>query len=244
MKQIIVATDHKERFESSFASMDLIVTWCGLSVEEVLKVRGRSNIIFVCMDHDNKDTLNKLGLYLRDICIEDEKVLYLYGNKEDVDMVGALVPSLFIAKSSYSFVDLKNVLEELENEINKKDSNKPGILILDDDIEYAEKLRVYLDPYYRFFHCRFNLEEIAKMAPLADTIIISLDGSMKLCDFMELFRLIQAKKKNNDKFRYYYLAGDNKYRAMMNAESEKTAISFSKEMEVERIARFFIDAAK
>ena len=243
MKQIIVVTDHKERFESEFMSTDLIVTWCSLSVESLLKERGRSNIIFVCMDHDDKDTLKKLGLYLRDICIEDEKILYLYGNMEDVDTIRPLIPKLFVANASYSFVDLSRLIEELQDDFAKNEKDKPVFLIIDDDVEYAEKLRVYLDPYYRFFLCRFNPEDIAKMASVADVMVLCLDGSMKLVDFMELFRLIASKKKNNKDFKYYYLAGDNKNRAMMNAESEKTAISFSKEMGIDRIAKFLIDLA-
>lgn len=243
MKQIIVVSDHREKFENAFSNMDIQATWCGLSVEELIKVRGRSNIIFVCMDHDDSKTIEKIGLFLRDICIEDEKMLYIYGSKENVDALSSFVPKLFISKTVYSFVDLSRTVEELIGDVNESDSGKPCFLLIDNDSEYSEKLRVYLDPYYKFMLCHFDVEDIARMVPFAQIAIISLEGKMTISQLMELFRMFAAKKRNSN-FKYYYLAKDDKERSLMNAGSEKTAISFSKEMDVERIARYFIDLVK
>lgn len=243
MKQIIVVTNHRDKFEKEFAGGDFAVTWSALTVEALLAVRGRSNILFVCLDHEKHDDLVKIGLYLRDICIEDEKILYLYGNKADVDEVASYVPSLFIQKSLYSFADFVQIRDELAKNTALLDKDKPVFLIIDDDTDYVEKLRVYLDSSYKVLVSRFEIREIASLIHSADTVLISMDGKLALSDFMGLFRLLVVKKKKPS-FKYYYMSATDRERAMLNSATESTSISFSKEMDVERVARYFIDMIK
>ena len=243
MKQIIVVTNHKDRFEKEFAGSDFMVTWCELAVESLLPVRGRSNILFVCLDHEKHDDLVKIGLYLRDICIEDEKILYLYGNKADVDEVASYVPSLFIQKSLYSFADFVQIRDELAKNTAQSDKGKPVFLIIDDDTDYVEKLRVYLDNDYKVLVSRFEIREIASLIHAADIVLISMDGKLALHDFMGLFHMLVVKKKKSS-FKYYYMSATNSERAELNAGSDSTSISFSKEMDVERVAKYFIDMTR
>ncbi len=243
MKQIIVVTNHKDRFEKEFAGSDFLVTWSALTVESLLPVRGRSNILFVCLDHEKHDDLVKIGLYLRDICIEDEKILYLYGNKADVDEVASYVPSLFIQKSLYSFADFVQIRDELAKNTALLDKDKPVFLIIDDDTDYVEKLRVYLDNDYKVLVSRFEIREIAALIHSADIVLISMDGKLALRDFMGLFRLLVVKKKKPS-FKYYYMSSTDRERAMLNSATESTSISFSKEMDVDRVAKYFIDMTR
>lgn len=238
MKQIIVVTNHQDKFEKEFAGTDIMITWSALSPEALLAVRGRSNILFVCLDHENHDDLVKIGLFLRDICIEDEKILYLYGNKSDVDEVSSYVPSLFIQKSLYSFADFVQIRDDLVRDRNESDTGKPVFLIIDDDTDYVEKLRVYLDNDFKVLVSRFEIREIASLIHSADIVLISMDGKLALHDFMGLFQMLAARKKKSS-FKYYYMSASDAQRAELNSGSESTSISFSKEMDVDRVAKYF-----
>ena len=103
MKQIIIVTNHKDRYQKDIPENSLYVTWCDFSVDALLAVRDRSNIIFLLMDHEKYDDLNNMALYLRDLCLEMEKYVYMYGNKEDVDTMKSKIPAIFIKKTMYSF---------------------------------------------------------------------------------------------------------------------------------------------
>ncbi|MCR5687431.1 MAG: hypothetical protein K6G58_05365 [Lachnospiraceae bacterium] len=241
MKQIIIVTNQKDRYEREIPE-DLYVTWCEFSVSALIKIRNRSNLIFLLMDHEKHDALDEMAIYLRDLCIEDEKYIYMYGNKEDVDTMRSKIPSLFIKKSMYSFSHFDILTDIIIQEEVIAENGRPVFLLIDNDSEYGEKLRVFLDPYFRVVVCRFDTAEIYKLVMMADIVLISLAGTMRLYDFMELFRIIAAKSKTQG-FHYYYITDTDLERNARNSGSDKSSIAFSKEMDVERTAKYFISKA-
>ncbi len=239
MKQIIIVTNHKDRYQKDIPESSLYVTWCDFSVDALLAVRDRSNIIFLLMDHEKYDDLNNMALYLRDLCLEMEKYVYMYGNKEDVDTMKSKIPAIFIKKTMYSFSHFDLLMDLIVQEEVIAENGKPVFLLVDDDTEYSEKLRVHLDQHFRVMISRFDPEEIYKLILTADYVMISMSGSLRLYELMKLFRIIAAKSKSPG-FHYYYLTDTDNERNTSNSGSDVSSISFSKEMEIERIARYFI----
>ena len=237
MKQIIVVTDDRERYEKTFPARDFYITWCAFSIDDLIKKRANSNLILICMDHEDRNTIKRIGLYLRDICIEDEKVVYLYGNKDDVERMSSFIPSMFIKKKMFSFAQFDRMTDELLTNEVKPEEVKPICVILDDDMEYIEKLRVYLDSVFRVTVCRFDVKEINEIVLMADVVLLSVEGRMKLSEFMGLFQVLLAKKKAG-KVNFYYLTPSNGEQSIINQRIENSAISFSKEMDVVRVAEF------
>ncbi len=240
MKQIIIMTDDREKYEKHFPSGDFYITWCPLLSSELIKVRDRSNVILICMDHEKRNTLSSLGLYLRDLCIEDEKMLYLYGTKEDVETISEFVPSMCIKKTMHAFSHFYVLVEELLSREVVTENGKPVFLIIDDDTEYVEHLRLHLDKYFRVTVSRFDPKEINDLVLMSDVALISMEGTLKLSEFMKLFGMLASKKKVPG-FRYYFLTDSDKERNSINAGMEKSGISISKEMEPGRLAKFIIN---
>ena len=238
MKQIIIVTSDRAKYEASFKN-DFYVSWSTFSIPDLIKFRDRSNLILLLVGNEDFETLKTMGLYLRDLCIEDEKLLYLYGPKNNVDIITSLVPSLFIKKALYSHVHFYVMYEELiKNDVNP-DRKKPRFLILDDDTEYVESLRPHLDPFFQVFVCRFDINEIASLMHSVDIVLISMDGKMSLYDLMGMLRMLLTRAKSYSAFRYYYLAPTNRERDRMNSGNENNNLTFSKEMEVHRVAAYF-----
>ena len=243
MKQILVMTNDRERYEKALPTKDFYITWCALSMEELLEKRANSNLILLCMDHEDKNFLKNLGLYLREACLEDEKILYLYGNKEDVDTISSLVPSMFIKKALYSFAMFDAMVDELVQQEVMAENGKPCCVIIDDDAGYVERLRVHLDGLFRVVVCGFDPHQINDLVKISDVVLISVDGKLKLSEFMGLFHLLLARKRIPG-FRFYYLTPSDSERNAINLGMEKSSLSFSKEMDVERVAAFLIDQFK
>ncbi len=237
MKQIIVVTNDREKYEKEFPEKEFYITWCLLSVQELIQIRAKSNLILLCLDHEDVSTLNKMGLYLRDICIEDEKMLYVYGNKEDVDTMTTLVPSMFVKKAMYSFVRFPRILDEMVVNEVKAENSKPFCVIIDEDMEYVERLRVHLDSFFRVAVCRFNTKEINDLVLPADIILVSVEGKMKLSEFMGMFQILLAKKKAQ-KVNFYYLTPTNGERDIINMRQQNSSISISKQADPADVARF------
>ncbi len=101
VQQILVITSKKEKVEKEFNRPDLYVVWCSMSIEDIISKRARSNIFFVCVFDDDPDELRRIGIYLRDICIEEEKIVYLYGNELGVILMKSFIPSMFVRRSCF-----------------------------------------------------------------------------------------------------------------------------------------------
>ena len=239
VKQIVVVTSSREKREPLFRDHDFFITWCPFSVEELIKVRHRSNVFGLFLDDEDSDTLSRMGLYLRDLCLEDEKMLYLCGTKEEVKEFKSLVPAMFIKKSINNFSLFEGFMETLLTNEVKPHKGRPTLTIIDDDAEYIERLRVHLDEFFQVCISDFSGDETKHLISLSDVALISVDGMMKISDFMGLLRMVLRKKKES-KFRFYYLTPTDKDRIVLNAESENISLSVSKEMDVDRVAKFLI----
>ncbi len=106
LKQIIIATNYREKLEDITLGMGFYITWCGLSVKEIQNVRDQSNVIFLCPGDESAMDLKKIGLYMRDLCVDDEKIVYLYGSQTGVDGLLPYIPVLYVRR--YEFAIRKN----------------------------------------------------------------------------------------------------------------------------------------
>ena len=240
MKQMIVVTSNRGKYEKMFPDGYFRIIWCEFTMDDIITKRAGSNLLLLCMDHEDHNTLNRMALYLRDVCIEDEKMLYLYGNKEDVDYFSSLIPSMCIKKALYSFSHFDLFVDEIVQREIGIENEKACCVIIDDDTEYVERLRVHLDGKFSVVVCGFDPEEINQLIRVADLVLVSIEGRLKLVEFMGMFRLLLARKKSPN-FRFYYLTTSDRERNIMNAGTDKSSLSFSKEMEVERVAKYLID---
>ncbi|MBQ6968236.1 MAG: hypothetical protein IJP84_10095 [Lachnospiraceae bacterium] len=238
MDQIIVIAGDKSKYEADFKKYGFYVTWSSFDLKEVIKIRDRSNIILVCAVDEDYETLKKLGFYLRDICIEEEKTVYLYGRKEKVEIIKELVPSMYIKLVVLYHVAFSTVPGEILKHEFMPVRNKPTFLIIDNDTEYVGKLRLYLEPYFQILVSRFDFEEAGMLLLKSDIVLISMDATFTLREFMSFFKAVMTKK-HSPLFHFFYLASSNSERYRMNAGSENESISFSKEMEVSRVAGYF-----
>jgi len=242
MKQIIVATNVREKYQKYFPEKEFYVNWCDVSTDALLKIRDRSNIIFLCMEGIDKDELLKVALYLRDACIEDEKHLYVYGNLEDVNRIKAHVPAMYISKSEYTINGFKEiVLEIIRTEVNDQ-ADKPGILIIDNDVSYIESLRINLEEYFRVYVSHYDFDEIELMIKETNISLVGTDGVLVLSEAVRLLILLNDMKDAPD-YHYYFVAPTNNERNSLNSESDKIGISLSKEMDLHKLTHFLISKA-
>lgn len=229
----------KERLEEN----GFRVIWCPFKLSRIMEVRDISNVIFLNINEEDKDDLKRIGLYLRDLCIEEEKVLYIYGRREGVDIISSMVPSIFIRKAAYVYSEpFAALLEDMNKLASITQNHLPGLLIVDDDIEYIEKLRPYLEQSFRIYvsHCDFI--EAGTYLNISDIVLISAESKYKLSSFLDFFRAVYARKKEYGT-RLYYLTSDNVKRDHMNLGFERDAMALSKSFNLSKVASFLSNVA-
>lgn len=240
MKQIVVVTSNRKKAEKAFDSSRFYVAWCSMNLEDIIELRTRSNIFFFCIYDDDPDELKRIGIYLRELCIEEEKILYIYGTKEGVDILNSFVPSIYIRKSEYFYnTPIDDLTDDvlLINKLTDKNSKYKSILIMEEDDEYVAQLRLYLDSVFQIFVCNYDLNEMGGLILYSDILLIGTDGRFTIPESVDLLRIVQKRKKATD-FHSYFIAKDNAERQKLNIASVSGNISFSKEMEISRIAKY------
>ncbi len=242
MKQIIIATNDRERIERQLSGRDLHVTWCPMTIEGIQEVRDRSNLMFLVAKDEDEDELKRIGLYLRDLCIEYEKILYIYGNRRSVDILRARIPALYVRKSGYTIKEPFSLLLDDVAAMEQDESvDLPALLILDDKTEFIEKLRLYLEPYFRIYVSHYDPQELGILVLRSNVVLMGTDRLMTVIQFMELSRMIGRRREVPD-FHLYFLAKTQEERAMFNSEAARYGIAFSADMDASRVADYLIRA--
>ncbi|MCR5674817.1 MAG: hypothetical protein K6G16_03830 [Lachnospiraceae bacterium] len=239
MKQIIIATSDREKIEKEIGeNRDIHVSWCDLTIEGIQSIRDRSNTLFLCLRDEDEDELKKIALYLRDLCIEDEKILYLYGNRVSVDLISARVPSLFVHMAVYMMkMPFSRLLDDLDTREQETAEHRPTLLILDDNTEYIEKLRVMLDSSFRVYVSHYDLHEAGLLLLRADIVLLGMDVELSMIKYMQLFRAL-AKKMRQPGFHFYFLTSSKEDRDLINSSGDRAGVAFTRDMEPARVAEF------
>ena len=244
LKQIILISNKRDPIEKTLADKGFHVTWCPFELEHIIRVRDRSNVLFLCVNDEKEEDLNKICLYLRDMCIEEEKELIIYGKASGVDFISSRVPALFIRKKAYAYaVVLTDIINELLADANEDDIDLPGLLIVDDDTEYIAKLRPYLEPHFRIYICHEKLDELGAFISVSDIILINGDESYTLFELLDFFKTISARMRSSG-LKFYYLTENDENRTRMNSGSERDAITLSKNVDAVKTASFIINSYK
>lgn len=240
LKQIILVSNKRELIEKTLTEKGFLVTWCPFELEQIILVRDRSKVMFLCVNDEREEDLNKICLYLRDMCIEEEKELIIYGKAAGVDYISSRIPSIFIIKKAYAYAEvLTDIINELIAADDEDDHALPGLLIVDDDTEYIAKLRPYLESHFRIYICHDKLNELGTFINAADIILINGDESYTLFELLDFFKTISARMRSSG-LKFYYLTENDENRTRMNSGSERDAITLSKNVEAEKTASFLI----
>ena len=237
-KQILLISNKLEPVREMLTAEGYYVTWCPFDLDKIMKLRDHSNIMIINTEEENEEELKRIGLYLRDMCIEEEKILYIYGRIKGVNIIRSRVPSLYVRKAVYVHSEpFSVILKDLKDIAIDYGLNQKGILIIDNDSEYIEKLRPNLDPYFRVYVSHLNLNEAGALIQISDVVLINVDESYVLREFIELFKSMFIKKRSSG-LHIYYLTSTNENRDKINMGIENDAIALSKSADVSKTAAF------
>lgn len=242
MQQILVVTSKKEKVEKAFNRRDLYVEWCPMSLGDIISERAKSSIFFLCVFDDDPDEIKRIGIYLRELCIEEDKIVYIYGNEEGVMILKSYIPSLFVRMACYFYaVTLDSLVDDLSEleKITNSSEKRHNILIMEEDLEYVAKLRPYLEADYRVYVSSYDLSEVGILILYSDIILIDSNGRFTLPESIEMLRIISERRKRSG-FHAYFLAADKAEREKLNISGIGGNIAFSKDMEISRIANYLL----
>ena len=109
------------------------VTKCGPVIKELKEHTNDANIYLFYLG-DFLDDVTEALVYLKDVCIESEKSLNVIGDDDELESLYKSINQSVIANVFTRPLDIKKVVEKLEDVVESKDeyNSRKNILLVDD----------------------------------------------------------------------------------------------------------------
>ena len=135
-------------------------------------------------------------VYLKDICLEEEKILILLGNVDELTLVKDAIPAAAITATFERPVDMKKLVLEvhqLAQEVNEREAQK-SILLVDDDPTFLKMMKGWLEDYYRITIVTSGTQALMYLADNRPDLIL-LDYEMPVTSGPQVLEMIRSETK-------------------------------------------------
>ena len=135
-------------------------------------------------------------VYLKDVCLEEDKILILLGNTTELSFVSEAVPAAAISAKFERPIDFKKLIAEvnkISEDVHERESRK-NILLVDDDPTFLKMMKGWLDPYYKVTIVTSGTQALMYLADNKPDLIL-LDYEMPVTSGPQVLEMIRSETK-------------------------------------------------
>ena len=193
---LIVSTDRSiivDSLTNDLTKAEVRAITCKPDVREIEVKRESMDIALLFIEELSPDIIKAL-VYIKDICVDDDKPLYLVGYKDALDRVQEFIPSECVKKEYPRPVDTKKILVELleEADMLKFRDTQKKILIVDDDVTFLKMVRKWLSWKYHVTTVKSGMQAIRHLASHTPDLIL-MDYDMPVTNGSKLTEMIRSE---------------------------------------------------
>ncbi len=160
-------------------------------------------------------------VYLKDICLEEDRYLFLLGNLDELDIVSHYIPAAAISAKFERPFDIKHILSELGRFAQAVDARemKKSILLVDDDPTFLKMMKGWLDEEYRVTIVTSGTQALMYIADNKPDLIL-LDYEMPVTSGPQVLEMIRSETKV-DRIPVIFLTGKGDRESVLKVLSLK-----------------------
>ena len=164
-------------------------------VNELDKYRKEPNVFLFYLGQ-YIDEITDVLIYLRDICLENDKILCMIGDVSEYDVITKSIPADMIAEKFERPLDIKKVTERMRELclLNDELSRRKSILLVDDDPTFLKLIKNWLDEEYRVTIVNSGMQAITYLANNTPDLIL-LDYEMPVTSGPQVLEMIRTEAK-------------------------------------------------
>ncbi|WP_026660817.1 response regulator [Butyrivibrio sp. AC2005] len=164
-------------------------------VNELDKYRKEPNVFLFYLGQYIDEITDAL-IYLRDICLENDKILCMIGDVSEYDIITKSIPADMIAEKFERPLDIKKVTERMRELclLNDELSRRKSILLVDDDPTFLKLIKNWLDEEYRVTIVNSGMQAITYLANNTPDLIL-LDYEMPVTSGPQVLEMIRTEAK-------------------------------------------------
>ena len=189
------------------------------------------------------ETIPEVLVYLKDLCVEDEKRLCLIGDHDEFRAVEREVPAEVIAKKFERPLDIKALVSELDSiaEENESLNRRKNILLVDDDSSFLKIVKGWLSDRYKVVIVNSGMQAITYLANNKPDLIL-LDYEMPVTSGPQVMEMIKSEP-TTDSIPIIFLTGKSDRESVMKVLALKPEGYLLKSMDrdalVSEVDKFF-----
>ncbi len=137
-----------------------------------------------------------LLVYLKDLCVEEEKLLILLGTPAEMATVETTISPALIAARFERPLDIKKLLDTLARlmQVNDENARKKNILLVDDDNTFQKTVKTWLAGKYRVTILSSGAQALMYIADNKPDLIL-LDYEMPVISGPQVLEMIRSETK-------------------------------------------------
>ncbi len=196
------------------------VTKCEPKINELEKYK-KSPSIFLFYLGNYLDEIRDVLVYLRDMIVEDEKILCTIGDASEYDVLLKAISPDHIAERFDRPLDIKKVVARMTEllAMNDEFSRRKSILLVDDDPTFLKLVKTWLGEDYRVTIVNSGMQAITYLATNRPDLIL-LDYEMPVTSGPQVLEMIRSEHKTSD-IPVIFLTGKGDKESVMKVVSLK-----------------------
>lgn len=178
--------------EMKLKEMGYVGKYVSVNIKELQANADLSNLIVYYMDETVSDDPAFL-VYLKDLCMENDKSLILVGTKEEHNQILKVVPENCIAAWFDRPLDMKKFLDCVSKQFDSMVEGlmRKTILIIDDDVAYMQMVREWLKDAYQVVMVDSGVKAIKWLANNKADMVL-LDYQMPITNGPQIFEMLKS----------------------------------------------------
>ena len=169
-------------------------------VDSVSSKWENSDVIILYMD--GADTTMTLQHYLKDKLSETNRSIILVGERDATEKVKANIGGGHVAKTFTRPLQTEQLIEALKEQTRSLENGvgiteKPSVLVVDDDASYLGLVREWLKDDYRIGMARSGMQAITWLARNSVDLIL-LDYEMPVTSGAQVFEMLKSEQYSRD----------------------------------------------
>lgn len=193
------------------------------AIESLIACKDRSDLFIFFLGNFVLEISETL-VYLKDMCLENDKYLFLIGNEAELKAANVHIPDGAVAMKFKRPFDLKKLTSEVgrfASAVNARELKK-SILLVDDDPTFLKMVKGWLDESYRVTIVTSGTQALMFIADNRPDLIL-LDYEMPVTSGPQVLEMIRSETGVDgvDKIPVIFLTGKGDRESVMKVLSLK-----------------------
>ena len=179
--------------KNALIDANYLVEESSFSVAELSRKKQNTNLILLYTDSEFEEHRDAM-VYFKDLCVEENMVMIVIGEKDAFDLVHRYLPREDVAFEITRPLDMADLISKVmivtDDEFEQQ--RRKCILIVDDDLTYLQMLREWLKSTYRIGMANSGTQAIAWLATNKADLIL-LDYDMPVLDGPKVLEMLKSE---------------------------------------------------